>query len=70
MPRHGILELDFVSLLKPQDIEGPDVEAIADKEWSEFLLDVKDVQTLFEAVAELRELSNTKVFKCKHIIKM
>jgi len=67
LPRHGILELDFVSLLKPQDIEGPGVEAIADKEWREFLLDMKDVQSLFEAVAEFRELSNTKVFKCKHI---
>jgi hypothetical protein len=67
LPRHGILELDFVSLLKPQDIEGPDVAAIQDSEWQNFLHDIRDAESLFEVVAEFRELSNTKVFKCKHI---
>ena len=69
MPRHGILELDFVTLLKPQDID-PKAEAIDDKEWAKFLDDVQDCESLFEAVGEFRELSNTKIFKVKHVVEM
>jgi len=69
LPRHGILELDFVTLLKPQDIDDK-TEAIRDDDWRKFLEDIRDCETLLEAVGEFRELSNTNVFKVQYVKEM
>ena len=69
LPRNGIMELDFVSILKPQDID-PKVDAISKGEWNEFLEDMKSCESLYEVVGEFRELSNTKVFRCNHVRQM
>jgi hypothetical protein len=63
------MELDFVSILKPQDID-PRVQALSDIEWRTFLSGLRESESLFDVVGDFRELSNTKVFKCKHVREM
>ena len=53
LPRCGILELDFTSLLKPQDIY-PNIKAVTESEWTKFLDNVSDAESLFEIVQEFR----------------
>jgi hypothetical protein len=60
------MELDFVSILKPQDID-PRVQTIPNSEWETFMNGLNETESLFEVVGEFRELSNTRVFKCSHI---
>ena len=73
LPQRGVLELDFVSLVKPQDLEklGETIDVITDENWASFLKDIlQEGVKLIEIVTEFRELSNTHVFKCSHVRQM
>jgi hypothetical protein len=68
-PRHGILELDFVTLLKPQDVD-PNVEAVPDVKWREFLKDANESESLTEILADFRELTNTQALNIAQVKQM
>jgi len=73
LPRSGVLDLDFVSLTKPQDLEkrGETIDIITDENWANFIKDIlQEGVKLIEIVTEFRELSNIHIFKCSHVRQM
>ena len=65
VPTSGVLELDFVELLKPQD-KTENLICISDEDWIAFLEHVKEVGPV-KALTAFRLISNTELFLTHHV---
>ncbi|EKX50115.1 hypothetical protein GUITHDRAFT_103928 [Guillardia theta CCMP2712] len=65
VPTSGVLELDFVELLKPQD-KTDNLICISDEDWMAFLEHVKEVGPV-KALIAFRLISNTELFLTHHV---
>ena len=66
LPRTGMLEIDFCSLVKPQDID-KNVAPLGNDQWSELIEECEECDTMFECLCEFRTLSNTGVFTIRQV---